>query len=415
MGESREKRIREYLLGRVTDEAALERLEELLFTDAEFCSEVELAEDSLINDYVLGQMTEADAASFRAALAGNPERRFKLELTEALREKALAEKPKAVEENRSFLASLKAFFRQPKMIAALALLLIAVLVSVVYLTRRSSVSADELAELRQIYQKERPTETRITEFGYAPQGELRGEPEERDRGRLRRIENNLIEATEKRPNARTHHSLGVFYLTQRKYADAIREFESALKFDAGSAKIYNDLGAAYFELAKSGGKEKRLENLGRALEAFTRATELDGNLPEALFNRSLALQELGLSRQAKESWTLYLQKDSSSPWAEEARKQMARLESEQSLFKSPEQVLEDFLTAYRARDDRRAQQIHNETKGLLREAAVPLQLSKRYLLLKQQGAEAKAKESLDALAYIGDFERAQSDEFFFLS
>ncbi|MBD0369805.1 MAG: tetratricopeptide repeat protein [Pyrinomonadaceae bacterium] len=412
-----EKTVREYLLGRVSDEATLEGLEELLFTDEEFCSEVELVEDSLINDYVLGRMTEADAASFSATLADNPERRFKLELTEALREKALAEKPEVLEAGPSFFASLKAFFRQPKMIATFAVLLIAALVSVVYLTSRrsSSTGADDLAELRQIYQKERPTETRIAEFGYAPAGELRGEPEERDRSRLRRIENSLIEATEKSPGARTHHSLGVFYLTQRKYTDAIREFESALKFDASSAKIHNDLGAAYFELAKSGGKEKRLENLGRALEEFTKATELDGNLLEALFNRSLALQELRLPREAKESWALYLQKDSSSPWAEEARRQMARLESEQTLFKTPEQVLEDFLAAYRNRDDARAQKIHNETKGLLKEAAVPLQLSKRYLLAKRQGAEPEARESLDALAYIGSFEQSQSDEFFFLS
>ena len=46
--------VREYLLGRVSDEATLEDLEELLFTDEEFCSQVALAEDELVNDYVLG-------------------------------------------------------------------------------------------------------------------------------------------------------------------------------------------------------------------------------------------------------------------------------------------------------------------------------------------------------------------------
>src|SRR5215213_5920083 len=128
MGESfkSEKTVREYLLGRVSDETTLEGLEELLFTDEEFCSQVELAEDGLINDYVLGHLDEADAASFSATLEGNPERRFKLELTQALREKALARNVKVVEDKPSFMSSLKAFFRQPKYVGVFAILLIAV-------------------------------------------------------------------------------------------------------------------------------------------------------------------------------------------------------------------------------------------------------------------------------------------------
>jgi tetratricopeptide (TPR) repeat protein len=415
MGESlkNEETIRGYLLGRVSDEATLEGLEELLFTDEEFCSQVALAEDGIINDYVLGYLDEEDAASFRATLAGNPERRFKLELTQALREKALARNVKVTEDNPSFFASLKAFFRQPKYAAAFALLLVAALASVIYLAGRRS--PDELAELRTVYSQERPTETRISEFGYAPLPQLRGGPEAREKNRLRRIENSLIEATEKTPNARTHHSLGVFYLTQQKYADAIKEFEGALKFGDAGAKVHNDLGAAHFELAKTAARDRRLEGLARSLEEFTKAAEMDGGLTEALFNKSLALQELGLPRQARESWTLYLQKDSSSPWADEARRNLARIDNEGTGFKTDEQVLEDFLTAYRNQDGPRAQRIHHETKGLLRGTAVPLQLSRRYLVARQRGDEAEARESIEALTYIGSFEQAQHSEFFFLS
>jgi Flp pilus assembly protein TadD len=408
-----EQTIREYLLGRVSDETTLEGLEERLFTDEEFCSQVELTEDGIINDYVLGHLNQADAESFRATLADNPERRFKLELTQELRKKALAKNVKVLDDRPSFFASLKAFFHQPKYVGAFAVLLIAAVGLTIYFTRKGQT--DELAELRSIYQQERPTETRISEFGYAPLAQLRGAPETREKNRLRRIENSLIEATEKTPNAQTHHALGVFYLTQQKYTDAIREFESAAKFASQSAKLHNDLGAAYFELAKTSPAEKKLEALAKSLEEFTKATELDGNLLEALFNKSLALQEQGLSRQAKESWTLYLQKDSSSPWADEARKNLARIENAQTLFKTDEQVLSDFLAAYRNRDDARAQKIHNETKGLLKLTVVPLQLSRRYLSAKQRGNEAEAKESLEALTYIGSFEQAQHSEFFFLN
>ncbi|MGZ8844177.1 MAG: tetratricopeptide repeat protein, partial [Pyrinomonadaceae bacterium] len=384
-----------------------------LFTDEEYCSQVAVIEDDIINDFVFGRLDEADAASFKTTLEGNSERRFKLELTQALRQKALATSMKAVESRPSFLTSLTEFFRQPKYAGAFAVLVIVVLVAAFYFMRKSN--PDELAELRSIYQKERPTETRISEFGYAPLPQLRGEPVPADQKRLRRIEISLIEATEKNPNAETHHALGVFNLTQRKYTDAIKEFESALKFANKNAKIHNDLGAAHFERAKTEPKEKRLEDLAQSLEEFTNATRIDGNLLEALFNKSLALQELGMPREAKESWTLYLQKDSSSPWADEARKNLALIDSAPARSQSDERVLSDFLTAFRNHDDAGAQRIHNETKGLLKGPTVAFQLSRRYLMAQQRGDWAEAKESLDAMAFIGSFEQTQHSEFFFLN
>lgn len=432
MGESfnSAEAVRAYLLGRVSDEATLDKIEELLFTDEEFCSQVALAEDELINDYVLGYLDESDASGFTSTLGENSERRFKLELTRALRHKALAEREKVLIETKdtkdakqpaaapSFLTSLGEFFRRPAYAGAFAVVLVAALAASVYLFRNNR--ADELAELRAVYTRGRPTEARISEFGYAPLAQLRGEPEEQDRNRLRRIENGLIEAAEKNPDARARHSLGVFDLTQRKYADAIRELEAAAKLDGGDARVHNDLGSAYFESAKNSPRERKLETLGRALEEFTKAAELDAGSNEALFNKSLALQELGLQRQAKESWALYLQKDSSSQWADEARRNLARLDDARARLKTDEkvlneEVLRDFLEAYRARDEARALKIHDETKGLLRGAAVPLQLSRRYLSAKLGGDEAAARESLEALAFVGGFERERRSEFFFLS
>lgn len=404
--------VREYLLGRVSDETTLEGIEELLFTNEEFCSQVALAEDEIINDYVRGRLNHADAESFRATLAADAERRFKLEMAQALRERALARGLKTTEAKPSFFGSLNLFFRQPMYAGAFAVLLIAVVVLAVYLTRRGS--GDELAELRSIYQQSRPTETRISEFGYAPLTQLRGAPESAETNRLRRIENSLIEATEKNPNARTRHALGVFYLTQHEYQKAIKEFEAALKF-GDTAKIHNDLGSAYFERAKTKPEDKRLEDLAPSLEEFTKATKLDGNLLEALFNKSLALQELRMPREAKQSWTLYLQKDSSSAWADEARRNLARLESQQTLLKKDEDVLSDFLTSYRNQDLPRAQKIHDETKGLLKVPALGLQLSRRFLIARQRGDEADAKESLAAMAFIGSLEQTQHAEFFFLN
>ncbi|HEX8147007.1 MAG TPA: CHAT domain-containing protein [Pyrinomonadaceae bacterium] len=430
MGESFKsaESVRDYLLGRVSDEATLEAFEELLFTDEEFCARVEVAEDELINDYVLGYLDEADAARFKASLEGSPERGFKVRLAQTLREKALAERAsgarqaplaqgaEASDAGPSFLTSLKAFFGRPLYAGAFAALLVAALAASVYLFRGGR--ADEMAELRAVYGRERPNETRASGFGYAPLAQTRGEPDARDAPRLRRFENDLLDAAERTPDAHTRHTLGVFYLMRRKYPDAVRELEAAAKLDERDARIHNDLGSAYFETAKASPREKRLEALGRALEEFTRASESDAGLLEALFNKSLALQELGLRRQAKESWTLYLEKDPSSQWADEARKHLARLDDASRRLKTDEralneEVLRDFLDAYRARDEARARQIHDETKGMLRGAAVFLQLSRRHLAAKLAGDIAAEQESLAALAFVGDFERARHDDLFF--
>src|SRR5258706_4333862 len=138
--------VREYLLGRVSDETTLEGIEELLFTNEEFCSQVALAEDEIINDYVRGRLNRADAESFRATLPADAERRFKLEMAQALKEKALARDLKTTEATPSFFDSIFPLFRQPVYARALTVLLIAAVVLAVYLTRRSS--RDELAELR---------------------------------------------------------------------------------------------------------------------------------------------------------------------------------------------------------------------------------------------------------------------------
>jgi tetratricopeptide (TPR) repeat protein len=469
MGESlkSEATVRAYLLGRVSDEATLEGIEELLFTDDEFCTHVALAEDTLINEYVLGRLAEADADSFRSTLERNPDRLFKLRLTQKLRETALAHRPETAraespevlrevaragdaqtEVTRAGVArgggardfgtrdenvrdegvrakgvragdgpglfdSLKALLRRPRYAAAFASVLVAATASAVYFARRGD--PDQLAELRAVYARERPTETRLSGFGHAPLPQLRGEPEPAERNRLRRLENGLIDEAEENPSARTRHALGLFYLTQSKHADAVRELEAAAKLAGGDAKIHNDLGAAHFESAKASAQEKRLEALARALEEFTRATELDPDSLEALFNRSLALQELGARREARESWELYLRKDSSSPWAEEARRHLSRLGDEGSRLKRDDEVLRDFLEAYRRGDDARALKIHDETKGLLRGPAVPLQLSRRLLLARRRGDDAEAAESLAALAYLGDSEQSRHSDFFFLS
>jgi CHAT domain-containing protein len=405
-----EKAIREYLLGRVSDETLLAEYEELLFLDEDFCSLAEIVEDELINDFVFGKLSAKDSEDFSATLECNPQRRDKIALTRAIKTKANVQTATEKETKPSFFDSFAAFFQKPLNIGAFAVLLVGVFALTWFVLNRQNT--DEIADLKSIYNKERPTETRLSEFDYAPLVVTRGAAEEREKNKLRIIENNLLTAVEKNPTAQTHHALGIFYLTQRKFSEAIPELEKAVKLNEKDARIRNDLGSAYFEFAKSGAKERKLENLARANEEFSKAIEFNRDFLPALFNKALCLQELDLPQQAKEAWGKYLEKDTNSKWSEEARKNLEKISSTQSLFKSKEKILEDFLAAYRNKDDPVTLKIHNETKGYLSDVSIPLLLSRRYLEARQMRNTSEARESLAALDFIGGFEREKHADFF---
>jgi len=63
--------------------------------------------------------------------------------------------------------------------------------------------------------------------------------------------------------------------------------------------------------------DQSIENFDKALQ------QLDGNLPEALFNRALCYEKQFRLTEAKSEWNEYLKYDSSSPWAVEARQHLS--------------------------------------------------------------------------------------------
>ena len=407
-----EQNVREYLLGKVSDETLRAEFEELLFLDEDFCSLAEIMEDALINDFVFGRLNEKDLQDFLETLENNGERREKIALTKAVKEKAQTQRVAEKETKPSFFESLKAFFQKPLNVGAFAVLLVGVLILSFFVWRMPHMN--EVAELKMIYQKERPTETRISGFDYAPLNVIRGEnKDETNKNKLKIEELKFRQAVETNPTAENHHALGVFHLTQQNYRDTLDELEKAVKLDDKNAKFYNDLGSAYFEFAKNGEKDKRLENLARANEAFSKAVELDANLLEALFNKALALQELNLPREARGYWELYLQKDSTSKWADEARKNLEKIAQMQSGSKTKEQILDDFINAYRNKDENMIWKIHTQTKGMFTGISPTEQLTRRYLEAEKQNDKAQSKESIEALTSIGKLEKEKHADFFF--
>lgn len=86
-----------------------------------------------------------------------------------------------------------------------------------------------------------------------------------------------------------------------------------------NARAWSDLAAAeYAEAMRTG----RMASLPTALSAADHALAIDPRSPEALFNRALILQHLGLKAEAQKAWQIYLTVDPRSPWATEAREHL---------------------------------------------------------------------------------------------
>lgn len=401
------EKIREYLLGLVTDEPTLAALEELLFADEEFCNEVQITEDELINDYVFGRLDRDEAASFEQTLANNPERRRGVHLAAALKEKAKTA-PVPAAQKVGFFESIAAFFKRPQFAAGFAVALIGIVIfSYLIISRRATTN--EIAELQAVYNERRQTDTRISRFDHTPKTIERGDDKEEER-KLRPLATRLLNAVETDPSAINRHNLGLFYLISRDFENAIPELELAVKAEPSNAGFHNDLGSAYYEAGKA--NIKRPENLALSVAEFTTALELKPDLLEALFNKSRALQEQGNPNQAKESWNLYLQKDPSSKWAEEARENLQKLEKLQSNLKTKEQVLNEFLAAYKAGDKELAWRINSGSRDVLAGIWLPDQLARRYMRAKLKDDTSEAKESIDAISYIGDLEKERNADFF---
>ncbi len=118
------------------------------------------------------------------------------------------------------------------------------------------------------------------------------------------------------------HAVGVSQLLAGRYDDAVQSLLAASREQPANARYLNDVAAVQLERARLG---LRPDDLPRALAAADRARRLDPSLNEAWFNRALAVSALSLTDQARSAWTEYLQRDSVSPWATEARARLDEL------------------------------------------------------------------------------------------
>ena len=119
-------------------------------------------------------------------------------------------------------------------------------------------------------------------------------------------------------------TLGVGWALLGDFEQSVGALELAVLQTPADANLQSDLSSAYLGRATHRGLT---EDLPRALRASSIASREAPGHPEALFNRAMALEALGLRRQAVTAWRSFLAVDSTTAWAREASERLKAIES----------------------------------------------------------------------------------------
>jgi CHAT domain-containing protein/Tfp pilus assembly protein PilF len=270
-----------------------------------------------------------------------------------------------------------------------------------------SAETRALNALHSAYAQERPVEARLTDFAYASyHARQNGDAIAYDRQKRDKAFELIIDQVLEEKTPQAYHALGKIYLTDRDFNEAIKCFETALQNNADDARLRNDLGVALMERGKRKNPgQSAADDFAEASKHLHRAVELAPSLLEARFNLSLCHQYQSLWRTAEEGWKNYLEKDSSSPWAEEARKNLEKVtERIKRGGDDREKARQDFLDAYHRGDVEQAWLAYKRSRQTATGSFIAESLLNKYLSLALSGKSAEAGESLSALRFIGDLE-----------
>ena len=407
-----ERLLRRYLLEEL-DQAEMQALEERLMIDNDLFDLLLACEDELIDDYVDGTLTAKQHKRFENAFLLTEDRRRKVSFATALSRYTSAnvssEPSLAIHTHRP--SRWRQAFSTPYLKLAASVVIVLTLAFGIWRTFFNQSEASKgMAALARAYSQQRPVEERISGLDYASLPNTRGGATEThdsiDRDLAERI---LLDAVRHNPNASTHHAAGRLYLAERRFDDAITQFERALEADPNNAQLHNDYGVAFFEKGRNRTSAKQpsngIEELAKSIEQFNRALELDPSLLEALFNRALYHEFVMLRREAIDDWQKYLEKDSSSKWASEARDHLRQLEEDRrSETRSTEDLLNDFIAAFESGDDTKQWKLASQAREAVTGKLIWWQLISAFFDARKTNDRRRSLTCLEALSHLGQME-----------
>lgn len=376
-----------------------------LLTDADYAEEFDIVSDELIDQYANEQLTDDERKLVERFISESEARRDKLRFALALKKRTAELKNRKRHSGKLLRVYLP---------IAASIVIVTGLSYGVWRTFFYQSDVDKgLNALRTAYGEQRPVEARVTDFNYAPMVRGSDEVDSPQRDLAARL---LMSAVTEHPDALSHRALGQYYIVARQFDKAIEQLKASLSFDPRNAKTHSDLGVALLEHGKEAQSNndpgRGLQLFGQSLEHLRKALELDESLLEARFNLALLLQRMGLQQPAEEGWRNYLQRDANSGWADEARENLRVLEENRQKpgAQSGAQALEDFLQAYRIRDDEGAWRILGRNREAIAGRFIPARLTNAYLEHAIGGRTEDAASMLDALDYAGELEARKAGD-----
>lgn len=422
-------KLKDYVLGNIEESAELAAMEDRLLTDKDYFEQLAIAEEELAQDYADGRLAGADREKFERRFLINEENRRRVKFAAALRQyidkqpaadvlpttDALpANDPLNAPVKPGFLASLLSVFTQPAPAFAALAVIAAAVVGILYWNNAANNDSEVLIALNKAYKQERPLESRISGLDYAPPKNItRGADDDSKINKIELDNAQLIagRAVSANPeSAAALHELGRVYLAQKKFDDAIKQLEKAVRLNPGDAKLRNDLGVAWLEKSRTNPEISPsmcdLSDCSKALAEFEAAIRLDQSYTVAYFNRAFTLQLSQLANQSKLAWEEYLKLDFSSKWAEEARTNLARLSELKPVSKNRDELREDFLLASDASDHSKARLIFTKNREIMSYKLIPAQLTRLYVQAKISGDEIAAARYLRGIDIIAESEKS---------
>ena len=379
-------------------EADAEAVELRLLSDPDFGEEFDIMVDTIVDQYLEDELSPDERERAEKYFFKSESRREKLKFAAVLKKR----KQDLLRERE------KARTRAPYLRAAAVVFIAVGVGAITYKTYFSGPSlAQGLNALHSAYRYERPLESRISGFNYAPAQDPRGETSKVDPIQMDLATAIILGKASTETGSDVQHAAGQYYLSQRKFDQAIDQLQRALTADPNNPQTQADLGTALLERGKVRRQETESgeENVdfAQSLVHLNKSLQLDRYNLEALFNRALLYMEMGLLPQSEKDWRQYLEKDSSSEWAGEARRKLTNIEEQRIGSSSNTDPVQEFLDAHKRADDGIAWDVvrrHYSSAG----NTIANTLLDAYLDLDSKGDRATAETNLDALSYLAKLE-----------
>lgn len=321
-----ENRLRRYLLDDLPDDEQL-AIGERLLVDRAYLEQLQIVEEDLIDDYLRDKLSPPERQRFRQQF-NTPARRHKIQLAGAFQNYLNTLPPLKEPVPRSRRRRLQEMWRQlaspPVLRAAAAVLVLTFGVGLWWMWTQRFEARQGISALEDAYGTARPLEARISGFSYARFYSAPDQTAARINAAKLQVADKIFENLgNKKRNVEELHALGKYHLTEGKFYEAIEALNIALAAQPQNAQVQVDLAAAWLEKGKA---ELNNRQPAQADAAFARsrsyldqALRLQPDMPEALFNLALSYHTRRAWPEAEFAWRAYLDRDATSPWAQEAK------------------------------------------------------------------------------------------------